>query len=338
MRPMPRSKTNARVAVVQRPPVFLNLALSVARACEVTAEAARGGAELVVFPETWLPGYPVWLDDAPGAGLWAHPPAAALFRLLSDNALTIPGPHFSRLLACAKESNVHLVMGAHERSGGTLYNTMLFLSRDGRAHRIHRKLMPTYTERLLWGQGDGSTLEALPTEFGPLGGLICWEHWMPLTRAALHAQHETIHVAQWPTVREMHLVASRHYAFEGRCFVLAAGTVLTRGEVLAGFRSHGAAVDQTGLELLQQIPGDDTTLLQRGGSAIIAPNGDLLAGPMHGQSGILHAELDLSLITAGHLTLDTQGHYSRPDVFQLTVNTRPQANVSFSPPQSSATT
>ncbi|MBI3884143.1 MAG: carbon-nitrogen hydrolase family protein [Opitutae bacterium] len=329
---MSRSVQRVRAAVVQHPPVFLHLELSVARACALTAEAARAGAELVVFPESWLPGYPVWLDDAPGAGLWGHPPATALYRLLSENSLTVPGPHFSRLLACAKENRVHLVMGAHERDGGTLYNTMLFLSRDGVTHRVHRKLMPTYTERLLWGQGDGRTLEPLPTEFGPLGGLVCWEHWMPLARAAMHAQHETVHVAQWPTVREMHLVASRHYAFEGRCFVLAAGTVLTRGDVLTGFRAHGAAAEAAAESLLQQIPGDDGTLLLRGGSAIIAPDGDLLAGPLHRETGILHAELDLALITDGHLTLDTAGHYARPDVFQLTVNTRPPAGVAFSPP------
>jgi predicted amidohydrolase len=320
-----------RAAIVQHPPVFLNLELSVQRACELTAEAARQGAGLVVFPETWLPGYPVWLDDAPGAALWGHPPATALYRILSENSLAIPGPHFARLQTCARENGVRLVMGAHERAGGTLYNTMLFLDRDGVTYHTHRKLMPTYTERLLWGQGDGSTLEPLPTDFGPLGGLVCWEHWMPLARAALHARHETIHVAQWPSVKEMHLVASRHYAFEGRCFVLAAGTVLTRGDVLAGYRSLGAAADPAGETLLRQLPGDDHALLQRGGSAIIAPNGDCLAGPLVEKPGILHAELDLSLITESHLTLDTQGHYSRPDVFQLTVNIRPQANVSFAP-------
>ena len=328
---MTPSPAICRVAIVQHPPVFLNLPASIERACTLTAEAAAQGAQVIVFPETWLPGYPVWLDEAPGAGLWNHAPATALYRLLAENALTIPGPHFARLQACAHRLGVYLVMGAHERAGGTLYNTTINFSRDGATIRVHRKLMPTYTERLLWGQGDGSTLAPLDTEFGPLGGLICWEHWMPHARAAMHAQRETIHTAQWPTVREMHLVASRHYAFEGRCFVLAAGTVLTKGEMLAGFDSLARPDEAGARALLASIPGDDATLLQRGGSAIIAPDGTILAGPRHEQNGILHAELNLATLADGRLTLDTDGHYARPDVFQLTVNTQPQANVTFSP-------
>ena len=265
---MTPSPAICRVAIVQHPPVFLNLPASIERACTLTAEAAAQGAQVIVFPETWLPGYPVWLDEAPGAGLWNHAPATALYRLLAENALTIPGPHFARLQACA-----------HERAGGTLYNTTINFSRDGATFRVHRKLMPTYTERLLWGQGDGSTLAPLDTEFGPLGGLICWEHWMPHARAAMHAQREMIHTAQWPTVREMHLVASRHYAFEGWCFVLAAGTVLTKGEMLAGFDSLARPSETGARALLPSIPGNDATLLQRDGNAIIAPDGTILAGP-----------------------------------------------------------
>lgn len=332
MNPASSPPRRVRAAVVQHPPVFLNLARSIDRACELVAEAAGLGAELVVFPETWLPGYPVWLDEAPGAALWGAAPAEALYRALTENSLRIPGPECARLHACAARHGVHLVMGAHERDGGTLYNTMLFLGRDGVTWRKHRKLMPTYTERLLWGQGDGSTLEPLPTEWGGVSGLVCWEHWMPLARAATQAHRAPIHVSQWPTVREMHLVASRHYAFEGRCFVLAAGTVLSRGDVLAGYRSLGAAADPAAEALLREMPGDDATLLQRGGSAIIAPNGDCLAGPLREKTGILVADLDLAQITTGNLTLDTQGHYSRPDVFRLTVDRRPLSSVVFSPP------
>jgi nitrilase len=319
-----------RVAVVQHPPVFLNLARSVERAVALTREAASQGAQVVVFPETWLPGYPVWLDDAPTAGLWDYAPAKALYQVLADNALTVPGPEFETLRALALETGVTLVMGAHERAGGTLYNTMLLIGGDG-AYRIHRKLMPTYTERLVWGMGDGSTLDALATPFGPVGGLICWEHWMPLARAAMHATREVIHVAQWPGVKELHLLASRHYAFEGQCFVVAAGAVLTRGEMLDGFDSLALGSDHPARTLLDAIPGDAGTVLLRGGSAIIAPDTTYVVGPVVGEATTLHAELDLRRITQGHLALDVDGHYARPDVFQLTVHTEPQATVRFSP-------
>ena len=229
---------HCRLAVVQHPPVFLNLARSFERAVELIRDALAHGAQCIVFPETWLPGYPVWLDEAPTAGLWDYAPAKALHQVLSDNAITVPGPELDGLRTLAREGAATIVMGAHERVGGTLYNTMLLVGADG-SYRLHRKLMPTYTERLVWGMGDGSTLEPLETPFGRIGGLICGEHWMPLARAAMHAKRETIHVAQWPGVKELHLLASRHYAFEGQCFVAVAGAVLTRGDVLAGFDSLG---------------------------------------------------------------------------------------------------
>lgn len=323
-----------RVAIVQHSPVFLNLEESLAKACTLVQQAAAEGAQVIVFPETWLPGYPVWLDYAPRAALWDHPPAKALYRLLAENSLTIPGPHLDRLLAAARKAGAHLVMGCHERLGGTLYNTMVFASRNGLDLQIHRKLMPTYTERLLWGRGDGSTLSVLPSEYGNLGGLICWEHWMPLARAALHAKGETLHVAQWPAVKDLHQIASRHYAFEGQCFVAAAGCVLRRGEMLAGFHSLGQP-DSAALELLESIPGADDDLLLHGGSAVIAPDTSYIAGPISDKACILHADIEPQRIAEGHLTLDTQGHYARPDVFRLEVDDQPQIGVAFTSEQES---
>ena len=316
-----------KAAIIQHPPVFLNLAQSVAKACDLIAQAAAQGAQLIAFPETWLPGYPIWLDEAPQAAVWGHAPASALYQILVDNSLALPGPELAQLQTATQRAKAYVVMGAHERAGGTLYNTTLYLAPDG-TYRTHRKLMPTYTERLVWGQGDGSTLNTLDTEYGVLGGLICWEHWMPLARAAMHAKHEAIHVAQWPGVHDLHQVASRHYAFEGQCFVLAAGTALTRGDVLAGFDSLGLAQSEA-RALLESIPGDEREWLQRGGSAIIAPNAKYLAGPLFDTTGILCAELDPTLIARGHLVMDTMGHYARPDVFQLTVNEQPHVNVTF---------
>ena len=316
-----------RLAVVQHPPVFLNLARSVERAVALIRDAIANGAQCIVFPETWLPGYPVWLDEAPTAGLWDYPPAQALYQVLSDNAIVVPGPELERLRTLAREGTATIVMGAHERVGGTLYNTMLLVGPDG-SYRLHRKLMPTYTERLVWGMGDGSTLDVLDTPFGRVGGLICWEHWMPLARAAMHARCETIHVAQWPGVKDLHLLASRHYAFEGQCFVAVAGAVLTRGDVLAGFDSLGLG-RHPARTVLEAIPGDDDRVLLRGSSAIVAPDTSYLAGPASAEAAILYADLDPGRITRGHLVLDVDGHYARPDVFQLTVNDRPQANVRF---------
>jgi len=321
----PRS---CRLAIVQHPPVFLNLARTFERGVALIREAIAREAQVVVFPEIWLPGYPVWLDDAPTAGLWDYAPAQALYEVLADNAITVPGRELDELRALAREGGATIVMGAHERHGGTLYNTMLLVGPDG-GHRLHRKLMPTYTERLVWGMGDGSTLAPLDTPIGRVGGLICWEHWMPLARATMHAQRETIHVAQWPGVKDLHLLASRHYAFEGQCFVAVAGAVLTRGDMLAGFDSLGLGA-HPGRALLEAIPGDDATVLLRGHSAIVAPDASYVAGPAPAEATILYADLDLGRITRGHLALDVDGHYARPDVFQLLVNDRPQSNVQFS--------
>ena len=148
-----------------------------------------------------------------------------LYQYLTENSLQIPGANFARLQKIAEQNALYLIVGVHERKGGTLYNTTIYLQPDG-GYKIHRKLTPTYTERLVWGVGDGSTLNVLETPFGVLGGLICWEHWMPLARAAMHAKGETIHAAQFPTVHERHQIASRHYAFEGQCFVLTSGLCL----------------------------------------------------------------------------------------------------------------
>ncbi len=317
-----------KVGVVQQAPVFLNLDESLAKACSLVEEAADQGAEVIVFPETWLPGYPVWIDSSPKAALWGHPPAKTLYRLLVENSVAIPGKHLDKLLGLAKKTGTYVVMGAHERLGGTLFNTMILIGRDGAEYRVHRKLMPTYTERMVWGRGDGSTLSVLETEYGNLGGLICWEHWMPLARAAMHAKGETIHVAQWPSVHDLHQVASRHYAFEGQCYVIAAGCVLTRGEIIEGFHSLGRP-DSEALELLEALPGGDEKLIMKGGSAVIGPDSKYVVEPVFEEPCIIYADLEADRIAEGHQLLDTDGHYSRPDVFHLEVNDQPQTNVTF---------
>lgn len=323
-------KKTFKVAIIQQPPVFLNLALSMDRACKYIEEAASQGAKIIVFPETWLPGYPIWLDVSPNIALWDYTPAKLLYKILVENSLLISkfNPHFRRLLATAKENDVYIVLGINEVLGGTLYNTILYLHRDGATFRFHRKLIPTYTERMVWGRGDGSTLTTIETEFGTLGGLVCWEHWMPLARAAMHAKNEIIHVSQWPAVKELHHIASRHYAFEGQCFVLAAGCYIEREDIIAGFNSLPSP-DKQALEILTAIHASKKSAPLKGGSAIIGPDCEYIVSPVYDRSCILYADLDPGKITQGHLALDTNGHYSRPDIFHLEVNDKPQMGVHF---------
>ncbi len=297
---------SVKVAIVQARPVYYNLDASLQKARQLTLEAARAGAQLVAFGETWLPGYPAWLDVCPGAALWDNPATKALFADLVANSPVVPGPATEALAQLAREAGVVLVMGLNERRGNTLCNTLLSFDADGALRNHHRKLRPTFTERLVWGPGDGAGLQAPQTAVGRVGALVCWEHWMPLPRQALHDAGEQIHIAAWPTVRDMHQVASRHYAFEGRCFVLAAGSLLRASDL------------PPGLETLPDLAPDDWLL--RGGSAIYAPDGATLAGPCFGEETILHAQLDLEQIARESMTLDVSGHYSRPDVFTLNVN------------------
>ena len=313
-------------AIIQQPPVFLNSEESLKRACTLIEEAAEKGADVITFPETWLPGYPVWLDFSPKTALWDYSPAKVLYRLLVENSVTIPGKHLKKLLEMAQKTDTHIIMGAHELLGGTLYNTMIFIDKTEK-FKVHRKLMPTYTERMIWGRGDGSTLAVLPTEYGNIGGLICWEHWMPLTRAAMHCQYETVHIAQWPMVKELHHIASRHYAFEGQCFVLAAGCCLTKGEIMEGV--HSLHQSNKASELLEVIPGGEKDFILKGGSAVIAPDTTYIQGPVYNDPCTIYADINLDLITEGRLFLDTHGHYARPDVFHLTVNDQPQLGVTF---------
>jgi predicted amidohydrolase len=265
-----------------------------------------------------LTGYPLWFDLAPGAALWNSAEANQVYERLFENSISLDDPAIRQLGKAAKSAGAIVVMGMHEREGSTIYNTMLYIGTDGEIMGHHRKLVPTYTERLIWGRGDGSTLQVFDTALGRLGGLICWEHWMPLACYTYHAQDEQIHVAQWPTVKTMHQVASRHYAFEGRCFVIAAGTVLHKDDL-----SH------LDLALLKQLPDEPEGLLMRGGSCIIGPDGKFLAEPVFNQPAFVSAEIDLQQAIKSTMTLDVSGHYSRPDVFTLQINNEPQKNIDW---------
>ena len=298
------------VAIIQHSPVFLDLPATVAKTITLTEEAARKGARVVTFGETWLPGYPAWLDYCSDAALWDHAPSKEVFARLRQNSVVVPGKETKLLGQLAADHQLTLVIGVNERvetgpGNGTLYNSLLTFTPDGTLANHHRKLVPTYTERLVWGQGDGGGLESVKTPSGRVGGLICWEHWMPLARQAMHNSGEHIHVAVWPTVHEMHQIASRHYAFEARCFVLAAGLVMHVKDLPAGLRASPELVAQ---------PDD---FLLRGGSAIIGPDGKYIVEPVYEKETIVMAELDLDAVDREKMTLDVSGHYSRPDIFDL---------------------
>lgn len=305
-----------KVAAIQAAPVYMNLARSVEKTLALVSEAASLDAKLVVFPETWLPGYPAWLDCCRDVALWDHEPTKKVFARLMENSVVVPGPVTQALGAAARKHQVVLNISVHERvvegpGRGTLYNTMLTFGADGALLNRHRKIMPTYTERMIWGQGDGSSLRAVPGELYRIGGLICWEHWMPLARQVLHESGEDIHIAAWPQVKEMNLVASRHYAFEGRCFVIACGALMRASDL------------PEELEPIESLKLRSESFVLNGGSAIIAPDGSLLAGPVFEEETILTADLDLSCIPKESLALDVTGHYSRPDIFDVKLKNSP---------------
>jgi nitrilase len=304
-----------RAAVVQAE-VPTTLANGLARAAELTREAAGQGATLVVFPETWLPGYPIWLDVCRDAGLWNHAPVKSVFRRLAEESVAVPGPAASALAEIARANCVTLIMGVSERvdagpGQGTLYNSILSYGSDGALLNHHRKLMPTYTERMVWGAGDAEGLRSVALTSGGasarVGSLVCWEHWMPLVRQALHESGEDIHVALWPTVHEMHQVASRQYAFEGRCFVLAAGSLMRASKLPSELEPHPGKVI------------DPDQWVMRGGSAIIAPDGSYVVEPVYDAPAMLVADLDLHRVREERMTLDVTGHYSRPELLELRV-------------------
>jgi len=298
-----------RVAAIQAEPVVLDCEATVAKACDLTAEAASGGAQLVVFPELFIPTYvngSVW-----GRGLsrFGSPPARSAWSRLWQNSVQIPSEATERLCEAARDSGVMIAMGLHERvpDTRTLYNTILLIGADGSIIGKHRKLMPTNHERMIHGCGDGSTLKVFDTPLGKIGGLICWENLMPLARYALYSQGEQIHLAPTAFDDEMAIVNARNTAFEGGVFVISVAMLLRKSSFPADFefRDELAAANE---------------FLEAGGSCIVGPDGSLLAGPLWKEEGILHAELDLNdTVGAGQL-LDAVGHYARAEVLGLRLN------------------
>jgi nitrilase len=306
-----------KVAVVQAAPILFDREATLQKACQLTDEAAKQGAKLILFPEAFIPAYPRGLGfgtviggrSAAGRRTWQRYWA---------NAVDVPGPATEALGAAAREAGAYLAIGVIERdnqySRGTLYCTLLYFSPEGRLLAKHRKLKPTAAERLIWGEGDGSTLAVVETEFGKVGGLICWENYMPLARMAMYAKGIELYLAPTADARDTWQATLRHIACEGRCFVLGCNQFVTKSMYPA---------DLEGLEDLTDQP----EVICRGGSAIISPLGEVLAGPLYDQEGMLLADLDLAELVRSKFDFDVVGHYARPDVFQLIVNERPLESV-----------
>lgn len=294
-----------RVAVVQAAPVAFDREGTLERVRTLAADAAAKGARLVVFPEAFVSGYPRGLDFGARVGS-RTPEGREWFRRYRESAVDVPGPATEFLGSSAREAGVFLVIGIIERDGGTLYCTVLFFDPAGRLLGKHRKLMPTASERLIWGQGDGSTLPVLDTPIGRLGAVICWENYMPMLRMHMYAQGIQLYCAPTADDRETWLPTLRHIALEGRCFVLGCNQYALRSDYPVDYPA---------------IQGDDpATVMSRGGSAIIDPLGRILAGPAFDDPTILTADLDLDEIARGKFDFDVAGHYARPDVFRLVVN------------------
>ncbi len=284
----------SRIAVVQAGSRPFETSAALSQALERIEEAAHGDAQLVVFPEAFLGGYPKGMDFGAKVGS-RSPEGRSEFRRYAEGAIRIPGPELNHLSNAAKRHGIHVVMGCVERDGGTLYCTVVFLGPDGSLLGKHRKVMPTAVERLIWGCGDGSTLPVLTTDLGKVGAVICWENYMPLLRMTMYQQGIEIYCACTVDDRDTWVPTMRHIAVEGRCFVLSA---------------------------CQYVPG-----LIRGGSLVVDPFGEVLAGPVYGEEVVLFADLNLDQIIEGKFDLDVIGHYARPDLFELQVNRKPQAAV-----------
>ena len=296
-----------KVAAAQVTPIFLNKKKTVEKACSTIKEAAKNGAKLIVFPEAFISGYPDWI--------WLIPNSKSaeldnLFIELTKSSISVPDNSTDLLCKAAKENKINIVIGLNERnnesSGGSLYNSMLFIDDKGKIIGKHRKLIPTGGERLVWGRGDGSTLNTYQTSVGKIGGLICWENFMPLARNALYQNGIQILAAPTWDKSQSWLISIQHIAKEGGLFVISACMALRKDDIPDKYT-------------FKKLYAPDKEWINTGNSCIVSPNGKILAGPLEAKEGILYADLNLDDIISAKRMFDVVGHYSRPDVFNFDV-------------------
>jgi nitrilase len=308
-----------RVAVVQRPPVLLDREASIERALVAMDEAVGGGAQLVTFPETYLPGYPEYI--------WRLRPSAdydlsrELYGRLIANSVDLAAHDLRPIQESARRHGIVVIIGVHERdsafSHATLFNTLVTIGPDGSILNRHRKLVPTNPERMVWAPGDASGLRVVETPLGRVGGLICWENYMPLARFSLYAQGVQLYVAATWDEGDMWLATMRHIAAEGRCWVVGSGCSMQARDIPAWFPDR------------DRLYPDPDEWLNPGDSVIVAPRGAVVAGPLHAEHGILYADCDPAVADASHYTLDAAGHYNRPDIFSLSVQRAAARQIAF---------
>ncbi len=302
------------VAVVQAGTVLFDTGRTIQKLESFCRDAAMSGAKLVLFPEAYLGGYPKGITFGAAVGS-RSPEGRDQFRAYYESAIEVPGRETTQIGEFVASLGIELVLGAVERAGGTLFCSVLFFGHDGQLRGKHRKLMPTALERLIWGMGDGSTMPVIETEDRKIGAAICWENYMPLFRTAMYAKGVNIWCAPTVDDREVWQSTMQHIALEGRCFVLSACQYLRRSDCPDWYHP---------------IQGDDPgAVLIGGGSVILSPLGQLLAGPARTGETVLTAELDMAEVARGKFDLDVVGHYARPDIFQLSVEERPKPTVIF---------
>jgi nitrilase len=316
---MAEDTMRVKVTVIQAAPVVLDREATLEKLERRVAEAADLGARIIVLPEAFVPAYRASPVFGAVFGGFSDPAAGPAFRRFAAHCVEVPSPATERIGRAARKAKAWLCVGVNERTTtGTLHCTLLLFAPDGELRQVRRKLVPTHDERMVWGPGPAEAPRAVPTDFGPVGQLVCWENYMPLARFSLYESGERIHLAPTADASDGWQATIRHIALEGRVFVLACNQYVTRADYPQDFELEDA---------LEQAP----EVICRGGSAIVAPDGSYLAEPLYGKEGLLTAELDLGLIVEGRQLLDVAGHYARPDVFQL--ETPPSVGRGPQPPE-----
>ena len=303
------------IAAVQAAYILMDQRACLEKAITLLQQASDGGAGIVVFPEAFIPGTPIWIDSRP---IWDGD--ADWYAMLVDQAVVVPGPVTDALGEAARAAGTYLVIGVQEREqhGSTIYNTTLYFAADGALLGKHRKLMPTGSERTVWGMGDGSTLPVFDTPHGRLSGLTCWENFMPLARYYLYSQGVDIWAAPTLAQGDGWIATMRHIALEGRCYVIGVNPCLHVDQIPDDFPHRDS---------LWTVDDDSDGWVEPGNSVIVDPTGKIMAGPARHEETILYADLDLASVHAARRFFDPVGHYSRPDIFQLHVDIRPRVGV-----------
>ena len=302
------------IAVIQASPVFMDREATITKACKLIIEAAENGAKMVLLPEVFVPGFPDWIWNVSAGQMGLH---QQLYAKLLEQSVTIPSDATDRLCKTAERGGIYVMIGINERnteaSGGSLYNTLLYIDAEGKIMGKHQKLIPTAPERTIWAYGDPSGVHVFDTPLCKVGGLTCWENYMPLVRYSLYEQGVELYLAPTYDESEVWKASMQHIAREGRTYVIGSCMVSKKEDVIAQCPE---------LEPFYESAGE---WINTGNSIIVDPNGDIIAGPLHEEEGILYAEMDLNMLRGSKWNLDVAGHYARPDAFELTVrrDTRP---------------